>query len=72
MAKKELTYKQAMQELEKILEKIENEEVDVDRMASLIQRATELIQFCKIRLTKSREEVDKALKILETENKNSK
>ncbi len=66
MAKKELTYKQAMQELEKILATIEQDDVDVDKIASLIQRATELIQFCKLRLNKSKEEIDKALKTLES------
>lgn len=69
MAKKELTYKQAMQELEDILHSIEQEDVDVDKMASLISRATELIQFCKARLTKSKEEIEKALKALDSENK---
>ncbi len=68
MAKKELSYKAAMQELEKILAELESDEVDVDKMASMVQRATELIQFCKKRLTQSKIEIDKALKMLDEEN----
>lgn len=65
MAKKELTYKQAMQELEAILAEIESEDVDLDKMAGMIKRATELIEFCKNRLTKTKEEIEKSLKLLD-------
>lgn len=70
MAKKELTYKSAMEELETIVAQLEEDEVDVDKLASMIQRASELIQFCKSRLIKSQQEVDKALKMFEKDNEN--
>ncbi len=65
MAKKELTYKQAMQELEAILAEIESEDVDIDKMTEMIKRATELIQFCKTRLTNTKDEIEKSLKLLD-------
>lgn len=70
MAKKELTYKSAMEELETIVNQLEEDEVDVDKLAGMINRASELIQFCKGRLMKSQEEVDKALKMFEKDNEN--
>ncbi|NSW44261.1 MAG: exodeoxyribonuclease VII small subunit [Bacteroidales bacterium] len=68
MAKKELSYKLAMEELESIVKQLEDEDVDVDKLAGMIQRASELIQFCKARLIKSQEEVEKALKMFNEEN----
>ncbi|MGQ9846552.1 MAG: exodeoxyribonuclease VII small subunit [Bacteroidales bacterium] len=70
MAKKELTYKSAMEELESIVAQLEKDEVDVDKLPEMINRASELIQFCKSRLIKSQEEVDKALKMFEKDNEN--
>lgn len=68
MAKKELSYKSAMEELETIVAQLEEDDVDVDKLADMIHRASELIQFCKSRLMKSQEEVDKALKMFNENN----
>ena len=43
MAKKEMTYAEAMAEIEKILARFRNEEMDVDSLAAEVKRATELI-----------------------------
>ena len=40
MAKKELTYAEAMAEIEKILERLRNEEMNVDGLAAEVKRAT--------------------------------
>lgn len=61
MAKKELTYAEAMAEIEKILARLRNEEMDVDNLAAEVKRATELIASCKTRLRKAEEEVTKIL-----------
>lgn len=61
MAKKELTYAEAMAEIEKILARMRNEEMDVDSLATEVKRATELISKCKTRLRKAEEEVNKIL-----------
>ncbi len=59
MAKKNLTYSAAMEEIEEILSKMENEEVDIDNLSIQVKRVNELIIYCKDKLTKTEEEVDK-------------
>ena len=58
---KELTYSQALKELEKIVKEIESEEVDVDILAEKIKRASQLITFCKGKLRTAEDEVKKVL-----------
>lgn len=63
MAKKkeEPTYTEAVAEIERILARFRNEEMDVDSLAAEVKRATELIAACKERLRKAEEEVNKIL-----------
>lgn len=61
MAKKETTYAEAMAEVEQILGRLRNEEMDVDSLAREVKRATELIALCKERLHKADAEVKKIL-----------
>ena len=61
MAKKELTYTEAMAEIEKILARLRSEEMDGDGLAAEVKRATELIASCKARLRKAEEKVNKVL-----------
>lgn len=61
MAKKELTYTEAMAEIEKILARLRSEEMDVDGLAAEVKRATELIASCKACLRKAEEKVNKVL-----------
>ena len=66
MAKsRELTYSQALNELEKIVADIESEEVDVDLLAEKIKRASFLITFCKGKLRTAEDEVKKVLSEME-------
>ncbi len=66
MAKsKEMTYSQALNELETIVRGIESEEVDVDVLADRIKRASFLIKFCKDKLRKAEDEVKKVLSDME-------
>ena len=61
MAKKELTYTEAMAEIEKILGRLRSEEMNVDGLAAEVKRATELIASCKARLRKAEADVSKVL-----------
>ena len=61
MAKKELTYAEAMAEIEKILGRLRSEEMNVDGLAAELKRATELIASCKARLRKAEADVNKVL-----------
>ncbi len=54
---KELSYNQAVTELEKILRTMQSDECDIDELASLTRRATELIAECRSRLTTTEEEL---------------
>jgi exodeoxyribonuclease VII small subunit len=62
MATKKVTYKEAITEIEEILEKIESEELDVDELAEQVSRVSALIAICKDKLHKTEEEVEKILK----------
>lgn len=54
---KDLTYSQAVAELEKILRLMQSDECDIDRLAALTRRATELIGECRSRLMATDEEL---------------
>ncbi|MCW0482538.1 exodeoxyribonuclease VII small subunit [Gaoshiqia sediminis] len=62
MVQKKLTYKDAVDEIDDILEKIENEELDVDELSEKVKRVSTLIKFCKEKLHKTETEVENILK----------
>ncbi|WP_308502181.1 exodeoxyribonuclease VII small subunit [uncultured Alistipes sp.] len=57
----EPSYAEAIAEIERILGRFRNEEMEVDSLAAEVKRATELIALCKTRLHKAEEEVNKIL-----------
>lgn len=61
MATKKVTYKEAILEIEEILKKIENEELDVDELSEQVNRVSVLIGLCKDKLHKTEAEVEKIL-----------
>jgi len=61
MKEKEIKYEKAIQELESIVSKMENGDLDVDSMVENLQRAQKLIKICKDKLTKTDEEIKKLL-----------
>jgi exodeoxyribonuclease VII small subunit len=63
--KKTVTYSEAMAEVEEILEKIENEELDVDDLAEKVKRVSVLLKICKDKLLKTNEQVEQILKEME-------
>jgi len=67
MAKQELTYSKAYAELEKIVSLIENEEIEIDKLADYVKRASELLSFCKEKLKKSEKEITNIMKDIESE-----
>jgi exodeoxyribonuclease VII small subunit len=64
MKKKELTYKEAVNEIELILQKIESEELDVDELTEKVKRAAYLMKWCKEKLRSSEKEIETVLKDL--------
>jgi len=62
---RQITYSQALSELEKIVGEIESEKIDLDLLGEKVKRASYLIKFCRTRLTSTEEEVKRALGELE-------
>lgn len=58
---KELNYEAAMKQLEEIVEKMENGNLDVDSLCEQLKVAQKLIKQCKDKLTKTDEEIKKIL-----------
>jgi exodeoxyribonuclease VII small subunit len=56
-----INYAKAVEELEGIVEKMENDDLDIDQMGLQLKRAQELIKLCKDRLTKTDEEIRRIL-----------
>lgn len=55
------SYTEAKKELEAIVSAIESGELDVDALTEKVKRASELITFCKEKLTKTDKELQKIL-----------
>lgn len=62
---KELTYNQAVNELDAILRSMQSDQCDIDSLTMLTRRATELLRECKARLTATDEELRTILADLE-------
>ena len=59
--KEELKYEQAFNELQTIVRRMENDELDIDQMTEQLKRAKTLLKFCKDKLTRTDEEIKKIL-----------
>jgi exodeoxyribonuclease VII small subunit len=61
MAKK-ISYGEAIAEIEEIIRKIEQEELDVDELSDKVKRVSFLINYCREKLRNTEEEVSNILK----------
>lgn len=57
----ELTYSEALAELETILKSLESDSVDVDILAAKVQRAAALISFCRGKISAARLHVEQVV-----------
>lgn len=55
--KEQQTYEQTYKELDTIVRNMENDELDIDRLAEQLKRAQELIKQCHDKLVKADNEV---------------
>lgn len=55
----EVKYEEALAQLETIVRKMEANEYDIDELAVQLKTAQRLIKFCKDKLTKTEEELQK-------------
>ncbi len=69
MSQEKLSYNEAIAEIEEILKKMENEELDVDMLSGQVQRVSFLIRYCRKKLLQTQEEVAKVLEEIEDKEK---
>ena len=62
---KEMSYNEAIAETEQILRTMQGDQCDIDRLAEMTRRATELIAECRRRLTATDEELRRILENLQ-------
>jgi exodeoxyribonuclease VII small subunit len=67
MTKDTKTYKEAMERLDTILEKIDNSDVPIDELADQVMEAAKLLKKCKSILTDTETKVKEVLGGLESE-----
>ena len=58
---KTMKYEDAVKELESIVRRLENHELDIDSLSSELKRAQTLIKLCKDKLAQADKEVKKVL-----------
>ena len=68
MTKKKPGYQEAIEEIETILAKMENEEMDVDDLSEKVKRVSLLIRTCREKLIQTEAEVEKVLKEIDENN----
>lgn len=61
----ELTYEEALEELEKILRTMQSDQCGIDKLSAMTSRATELLSACRSKLTTTEEELRQILAKLE-------
>lgn len=59
--KETYTYSEAMKRLEVIVSKIEGNELDIDELGNYLKEAQKLIKFCKDKLYKTDQEIQRML-----------
>lgn len=60
-------YKEAMAEIEQIVNSLEENKLDVDELGAKVKRVSELLAFCKAKLHDTEKEVENILKTMEEE-----
>jgi exodeoxyribonuclease VII small subunit len=65
MTKKQFSYKDSILEIEEIINKLENEEIELDLLSENVKKASELILKCKSSLKMSEDEIEKIIKTIQ-------
>ena len=65
MAKKPVSFNEAVKEIEKILRNIESGNLDVDKLSDEVKRASELIKQCQRKLKATEEEINSIFRDME-------
>lgn len=62
---KDLTYTEAITELDEIIEKMQSEECSIDNLNELTERSLKLLKICRTKLTATDEKLQEILKTLD-------
>jgi exodeoxyribonuclease VII small subunit len=65
----ELTYSQALAELESIVAALQSDNCDIDTMVEKTRRASELLKICRTRLTTTEQQLKETLADLQSPDK---
>lgn len=65
MATKKFSYKEALVEIETIVQKIESEEIEVDELSQMVKKAADLIKKCKSKLRDTGNELEDIIEKLD-------
>lgn len=60
--KEELTYEDALAQLQVIVKQLENKEVKIDELAVTVARANQLVEYCQNKLQQTETEIQKIVK----------
>ena len=60
----QLSYKEALNRINSIVERIENDDPDIDELSNLVKEATQLISQCKAKLENTEAEIQSSLEKL--------
>lgn len=58
---KDIKYEEAVRQLEKIVDKMESGELDIDSIAAQLKKAQELVKLCKDKLKRTDADIQKLL-----------
>lgn len=61
MEKKGMKYEEALRQLEEIVRRMENDELDIDQISIQLKQAKAYVRLCKDKLTKADEEIKRLL-----------
>lgn len=72
MAKKELTYKEALGRIREIVAEIERGDLDVDLLSDRVKEASRLLRFCDDKLRRVDTDVRRALESMDRDQQEEK
>jgi exodeoxyribonuclease VII small subunit len=64
----DMKYSKAMERLEDIIRKIENEEIDIDELSEKVKEAVGLVKLCKEKVERAELEVKEVVEAFEKED----
>lgn len=65
--KKAISYSEAIQKIEEILEQIEEGNMEIDQLGESLKEVSNLIQLCKSKISKTEKEINNILQNIETQ-----